>query len=67
MNPAEALDVQIVRYRRMTGAQRVGIALELHELACDIARAGIRRQHPGFREPEVEEQLRHRLTLARSP
>lgn len=66
VNPVAALEVQIARYRKMSGAQRLEIALELHELACDIARAGIRRQHPKFSEAEVEQQIRHRLTLARS-
>jgi len=51
----------------MSGAQRLEIALELHEMACDIARAGIRRQHPEFSEAEVERQIHKRLTLARSP
>ena len=66
MNPRAALEVQIARYRNMSGAQRVAIALELHEMACDIARAGIRRQHPELGKAEVEKQLRNRLTLARS-
>jgi len=66
VNPATAMEIQIGRYRKMSGARRVEIALELHELACDIARSGIRRQHPEFNEAEVEKQLRQRLTLARS-
>ena len=66
MNPAAALEVQIARYRKMSGAQRLEIALELHEMACDIARAGIRRQHPDANDPEVERQLRNRLKLALS-
>lgn len=67
MNPSAALEAQIARYREMSGAQRLAIALELHEMACDIARAGIRRLHPKASAVEVEQQLRHRLTLARSP
>ena len=47
MNATTALEKQIERYRQMTGAQRLSIALDLHELSCDIAREGIRRQHPG--------------------
>lgn len=66
MNPSAALDIQIARYRTMSGAQRLELALELHEMACDIARAGIRRQCPEFGKAEVEKQLRNRLTLARS-
>ena len=54
MNAAKALDEQIKRYRQMTGEQRLRIALDLHELSCEIAREGIRRQHPDATEVEVE-------------
>ena len=65
MTAATALDKQIERYRRMTGEQRLAVALELHELSCDIAREGIRRQNPRADAAEVERLLRHRLELAR--
>ncbi len=65
MTPRAAFDEQIARYRQMTGEQRLGLALELHELSCDIARAGIRRQHPQATEAEVERLLQQRLALAR--
>ena len=65
MMPEEALALQISRYRQMTGQQRLTVALELHELACDVARAGIRRQFPHADEAEVERRLRQRLELAR--
>jgi hypothetical protein len=66
MNAATALDKQIERYRQMTGEQRLAVALELHEMSCDIAREGIRRQHPHADIAEVERLLRHRLELARA-
>jgi hypothetical protein len=66
MNAATALDKQIERYRQMTGEQRLAVALELHEMSCDIAREGIRRQHPNADATEVERLLRHRLELARA-
>jgi hypothetical protein len=66
MTAAAAYQEQIERYRRMTGEQRLGIALALHEMSCDIAREGIRRQHPHADAIEVERLLRHRLSLARS-
>jgi hypothetical protein len=50
----------------MTREERVGIALRLHELACDMARLGIRRQNPKATPAEVEELLRRRLELART-
>jgi len=63
---AEAASIkQIERYRQMTGEQRLALALELHEMSCDIAREGIRRQHPEADTIEVERLLRHRLQLAR--
>lgn len=58
--------VQISRYRAMTREERVEIALRLHELACEMARVGIRRQHPNASAPEVEELLRDRIKLARA-
>jgi len=63
MTPQAALDYQIKRYREMTGEERLAIALDLHELACDIAREGIRAQHPEANEAEVERLLRWRLEL----
>jgi hypothetical protein len=66
MTAATALDKQIERYRQMTGEQRLKIALDLHELSCDISRAGIRRQHPEASEAEVEGFLHVRLKLART-
>ena len=65
MNPDRALQEQIERYRRMTGEQRLAIALNLHELSCNVAREGIRHQNPGADEAEVERLLRQRLQLAR--
>jgi len=46
MNQHEAAEKQLAAYRRMTPEQRLEIALGLHELACDMAREGIRWQHP---------------------
>ncbi len=66
MDATTALAKQIERYRRMTGEQRLAIALELHELSCEIAREGIRRQNPNADPVEVERLLRRRLELARA-
>ena len=65
MNAAAALDQQIERYRRMTGEERPAVALDLHEMSCEIAREGIRRRHPDANAVEVERLLHHRLELAR--
>jgi hypothetical protein len=66
MTPEAALDAQIDRYRTMTCEQRVRIALGLHDLACEMARVGIRRQNPDATPAGVEEFLRRRLELART-
>jgi hypothetical protein len=50
----------------MTGEQRIKIALDMHEMSCNIARAGIRRQHPLANDSEVENFLHARLKLARA-
>jgi hypothetical protein len=64
MTAAKAMDEQIKRYRGMSGEQRLNIALELHEMSCDIAREGIRHQHPKADAAEVERLLQRRLELA---
>lgn len=66
MNPEAATQRQIELYRQMTGEQRLGIALRLHELACDVAREGIRNQHPRADAQEIERLLRRRIELTRA-
>jgi hypothetical protein len=67
MTAAAASEKQIECYRQMTGEQRLAIALELHELSCEMAREGIRRQHPEADADEVERLLRLRIELSRAP
>ena len=66
MTAATALERQVQLYRRMTGEQRLAIALELHEVSCEIAREGIRLRHPEASAKEVERLLRRRTELSRS-
>jgi hypothetical protein len=61
-----ALEHQIQRYRAMTGQQRLKIALDLHEFACNVARAGIRHQFPSANSEEIDRHLRRRIQLSRS-
>ena len=65
MTPEAALQRQIDCYRAMTGEQRLKIALDLHEFACNVAREGIRRQFPEATADEVEQHLRRRIELSR--
>ena len=64
MKPEDALQEQIRRYQQMTGEQRLALALELHQLSCNVAREGIRHQNPQADEAEVERKPRQRLQLA---
>jgi hypothetical protein len=65
MTPREALNLQVAHYRRMTGEERLAIALRLHELSCAVAREGIRRQYPEATKDDIERLLQQRLRLAR--
>ncbi len=64
MNPQGALQKQIEKYQTMTGEERLRVALDLHELSCEIARDGIRHQHPEASADEVDRLLRERIALA---
>ena len=64
MDPRTATQRQIALYRQMTGEERLAIALKLHELACEVTRAGIRAQFPGADELEIERLLRERIALS---
>lgn len=64
MTPEAALEAQIERYRQMSGDERLQIGLRLHELSCEIARDGIRAQHPDISEEAVGRKLRERIQLS---
>ena len=66
MTATPALHKQIECYRMMTGEERLAIALNLHDVSCDIAREGIRHDHPEADPAEVERLLRRRLELSRA-
>ena len=56
-----AHEVQMAINRRMTGAQRSALALDLSEGVRETARAGIRSRHPDYDELDVERALRRLL------
>ena len=66
MTPQAALDIQIEKYRTMSGEERLKVAFDLHELACAVARDGICYQHPEASADEVERLLRDRIALAQN-
>ena len=57
---------QIEGYRAMTGEQRVEITFQLNALVRDIARDGIRAQHPEFSPDEIESELQKRINYGRT-
>ena len=62
MSSMQEIDqLQLEAYRRMTGEERLRIALGLYEASLAIAREGIRNRFPEADEAEVEEKLRERI------
>jgi len=49
----QAWSAQLAMLRRMTGEQRVAIALRLTRVAREASRAGIRARHPEYSEDEM--------------
>ena len=44
-------------YRRMPPSQRLKMALEMSETIRDLAKAGIRKRHPGISDAELHKRL----------
>ncbi len=63
MNPDKALERQLTRYREMTCDERIRMALGLHELASEMARARIRAQYPHATAAAIERFLAERRRL----
>jgi hypothetical protein len=55
---------QIEILRRMTGEQRLTLAFEMWETACEVTRAGIRAQYPEFSAAQVQCELARRIMIA---
>ncbi|MDB6114524.1 MAG: hypothetical protein JWQ62_1469 [Lacunisphaera sp.] len=53
-------------YRRMTPAQRVAVALGMHDQARALMDAGIRASHPRWSEAERRREIARRTLHARS-
>lgn len=51
----EAMQFEI--RRRMTGAQRLRLALEMSQFARELRKAGIRQDHPDWTERQVMIEL----------
>ena len=53
----EAQAVQLRIQREMSGEQRILLAFEMSLFARELAREGIRRDHPEWSETQVEREL----------
>ena len=54
---ADADRAQFEVYRRMTGAQRLRVALDMSEFVRECAKSRIRKRHPGMSEEQVTREL----------
>lgn len=57
----EAREAQWAVYRSMGPAQRFAVAVDLSEAIREVARSGIRAQHPSWGDDEVQAELERRL------
>jgi hypothetical protein len=53
----EAQAIQLKIQSGMSGEQRILLAFEMSEFARDLARAGIRHDHPEWSEAEIAREL----------
>ncbi len=53
----EAKALQIRIQSAMTGEQRITLAYEMSMFARDLAKEGIRRDHPEWTEPQIAREL----------
>ena len=64
--PGDSMFLDRVRQaRQRSPEQKLVEGLELFDLACEVARAGIRSQSPELDGNGVEQELRRRLTIQR--
>ena len=63
MDTSTATRLQIEAYQKMSGEERLQIALNLHELSCEVSRESIRAACANATAEEVEAQLRQRIRL----
>jgi len=53
----EAAEIQASIYRRMTGEQRLRLAVEMSETARELALARVRAEHPDWSDWELKREL----------
>jgi hypothetical protein len=57
---------QIRAYRRMTPAEKLGVAFQLYRAARELKAAGLRMQHPDWSEEAVQVKVREVFLRART-
>ena len=57
---------QIAAFQAMTGARRLRLAEQLYWSARKMKMAGLRRQHPDWPEPRLNEEVRRIFSHART-
>lgn len=62
MKPADARKLQDEIFRRMTPAERIDCAMRWTAFTLEVARSGIRSQHPDWTPEQVERELGRRIT-----
>lgn len=62
--PPEIVEKQFEILRKMTGEQRLSIAIEMSLLARDLLKEALRREHPDWSDAQV---IREVLRLALLP
>jgi hypothetical protein len=60
----EAAAAQIAAQRRLSGPERLAIALEMSLLARELVAAGVRAIHPDWPDDRVTKELLRRLVPA---
>jgi len=53
----EAAEIQLAIFRRMTGEQRLRLALEMSDFARGLSLSRIRSEHPHWSDWEVKREL----------
>ncbi|HEU0076594.1 MAG TPA: hypothetical protein VFQ76_03030 [Longimicrobiaceae bacterium] len=53
----EAAEIQASIHRRMTGEERLRLAVEMSETARELALARLRAEHPDWSERELKREL----------
>ena len=63
MTPEDGFQQQLEVYRRMLPHERLQVSYNLYALARTLVEAGVRHQHPDWREEEVRREVIRRFRL----